>query len=191
MSCSNIKSLKVTGTDLDPDSNPNIQEMFKRLTELEIDEQSNWGKILPMCSNLETLSIQYLIENAPLNLNYKFLKLKIFKFDIFTRMWQNANKKLMLLNHFETLQRFMNCHTSLVKLSLRSPEPIEIKLKLDVIGLLEDLEELNMDLMAPEGSFEPLYNLSKLRKIQIRSSNRFYQISAKCSSCRHNGKSDN
>lgn len=82
MFCSDeLKSLKLYNTGLKSETILNFRKIFSNLTKLELTKQPDLTKILPICSNLNTLSIE-VIGNYPLILNFKFPMLKIFQFDM-------------------------------------------------------------------------------------------------------------
>lgn len=80
MFCSDaLKSLKLSNTGLNSKSILKFRKIFGDLTKLELRNQQKLTRILPICSNLNTLSIQ-VTANYPIILNYKFPMLKIFQF---------------------------------------------------------------------------------------------------------------
>lgn len=170
-SCSELlKSLEIRKVDLDPEFISNIDDMFNRLTKLDINCESNWTKILSKCTNIETLIMKYKLDDIPLKLNFVFPQLKIFEIQ-FT--YHSEDEKALQSNHLPSLTRFIGRHTKLVKLSLRLT--VAENFNLAIIGHLKELEKfllLDLDLndqfnIQNPLSLEPLYKLKKIKTISM------------------------
>lgn len=73
-----LKSLEFKNTKLNSTRTPNVRNLFENLTKLKTDSSLIWEKVLPLCVNLEELSLLVAsgCHHGNVNLDHTFAKLK-------------------------------------------------------------------------------------------------------------------
>lgn len=169
-----FQSLNVANVILDDDSSVKLHGILNRLTKLEISD--NWTTVFSACPDLDTLKINYFTIDRPFNLNYTFPKLKIFHFKCFTPYQEKhklspETKQQISDQTSSALANFLKRHTNLASLTITSTFA-----RIDGIGNLRNLEELQLSSAISVTNTVSLYNLSKLRKIHITNAEIYSQF---------------
>lgn len=169
-----LKSLRMRHMDLDEVAISRAHLIFNHLLKLNVDDRLNWTEIFPMCLKLQELSIKYNAYGYPLDLEYKFDKLKVFKLKVYHRMHPIAppaeQGNQVIQPYSLELRKFLMYHINLTVLSINVTSTFDFA----IIGLQKQLEELSLYMEQPriEHSYthpdiRSIYSLTNLRKIHI------------------------
>lgn len=166
-----LKSLKIYRVNFDDELLVNMRGIFNNLTKLDISDY--WTEVVPVCSNLDTLIINGYHSEHPFNLNSICPKLKTFQFKTVLdhqQVLHYFNALLQVSHSSLALNKFIECQTSLVSLKLTLFGMTGINT--ESIANFKNLQELVLtcpkdERIAWKTSYEPLYNLRKLREICI------------------------
>lgn len=178
-----LKSLRMRQIELDEMAISRAHLIFNHLLKLNVDDRLNWTEIFPMCLKLQELGIKYNAYGYPLDLEYKFDKLKVFKLKVYHRIdpasvasvaaippVDNQYVSPVTQQYSAELKKFLGYHTNLTVLSIN----VQASFEFATIGQLKQLEELSLFIDPPriENNYtnpdiQTLYDLKKLRKIHI------------------------
>lgn len=161
-----LKSLQTRKLYLDSKTISYTSSIFSNLTKLETDNHLNLDAILPKCAKLTELYL-WITENPneiPYSLAYNFPGLKTLVITVLDE--KQIQQAQWLLK--SKVKLFLNNHLNLTRLTLELPYDFDF---ID-IGQLKHLEELCLRIKQrfhhDSSQLEPLNNLSKLRKVEMR-----------------------